>query len=289
MIENLRPLHMALSARDPQALRDRGDFTMRLTLVAAVLFGTAFAIAGEAGSAGLSVKQVSEILVKGTPGHPPDFSHQDLGYLDLSDLDFKRAKLVAANLYGADLSRANLSGADLSGANLDHAVITRTNFSNANLSNARLFDAAAYSTLEASPSEAPNFAGVNLSGAQVLARLSGVDFHGANLAHVRMGMARDQLKTPVRNDLSGCNFSGAKLTDADLHEVRLSFANLVDADLSGANLIGTDLAHADLTGTNLSGADLTGADLNGAVMRRIKGLGEAKGLADARNRDRAVY
>jgi hypothetical protein len=63
----------------------------------------------------LTVKQVSQALVKATPGNPPDFSHAELIGLDLSDLDFKGAKLSGADLLGANLSRSNLAGADLSG------------------------------------------------------------------------------------------------------------------------------------------------------------------------------
>jgi len=262
---------------------------MCLMAIAAFLLGAALASPGGAEAAGMTVKQVSELLVTASPGHPADLSRADLGFLDLSDLDFKRANLAGANLYGADLSRADLSGADLSGADLDHAVITATNFSNANLSNARLYDIAAYSTLEPSRAEAPSFAGADLSGAQVLARLTDVDLHGANLTRARLGFARDQFKTPLRNDLSGCDLSGARLTDADLHDVRLSFAKLVDADLSGANLTGSDLAQADLTGANLAGATLTGADLDEAVLRRVRGLDQARGLDLARNRDKAIY
>ena len=40
---------------------------------------------------------------------------------------------------------------------------------------------------------------------------------------------------------------------------------------------------------DLSGADLTGADLNEAVLNRVKGLGQAKGLDHARNRDKAIH
>jgi uncharacterized protein YjbI with pentapeptide repeats len=90
-------------------------------------------------------------------------------------------------------------------------------------------------------------------GAHVLARLNGVDMHGANLTGVHMGMPKDQLKTAIQNDLSGCNLSNANLTDADLQQVRLTFANLTNANLSGANLALSDLTHADLTGANVAG------------------------------------
>ena len=124
---------------------------MQFAAIVSLFFGAAFALAGNAVAASLTLKQVSETLVKAAAGGLPDFSGQDLSYLDLSELDFERARLVDANLYGADLSRANLSWADLSGANLDHAVITRANFSNANLSNAHLFDTVALRQACATP------------------------------------------------------------------------------------------------------------------------------------------
>ena len=64
------------------------------TLLIAVAFAPAVS------GARLTVRQVSEVLMKTAPGHPPDFSHEDLSFLDLSDLDFKQAKLIGANLYG---------------------------------------------------------------------------------------------------------------------------------------------------------------------------------------------
>jgi uncharacterized protein YjbI with pentapeptide repeats len=102
-----------------------------------------------------------------------------------------------------------------------------------------------------------------------------------------MGTHRDQLKTPLWTDLSGCNLADANLTDADLHGVHLAFANLTNANLAGANLASSDLTHADLTGANVAGADLTGADLDGTILR-VEGLSEVKGLEHARNWGGAV-
>src|SRR5579883_1831076 len=259
-------------------------FPMRRPVFAALVAVALLSPRGGADAADFTVEQVSEMLASATPERPADLSRADLGFLDLSDLDFKRAKLAGANLYGVDLSRSDLSGADLSGADLDHAVITATNFSNANL-----YDIAAYSRLEPSSAEAPSFAGADLSGAELLARLTDVDLHGANLSGLRIGFSAGLPRTPLRNDLSGCNLAGAKLAGADLHEVRLSFSKLEDADLSGANLVGADLTQVDLTGANLAGANLANADLDGAVLRRVRGLEQARGLDLARNRERAVY
>lgn len=62
-------------------------------------------------------------------------------------------------------------------------------------------------------------------------------------------------------ECSGCDLSGANLTEADLEN-----AILTDADLSGANLVGADLEKANLIGANLSGANLQNADLDNAIL-----------------------
>ena len=85
----------------------------------------------------------------------------------------------------------------------------------------------------------------------------------------------------VRIDLSGANFEGANLVEADLQSAELSGVTFKEADLSGANLIladlrfsgfqrarlhGTYLRAANLTAADFSGADLNGADLSGACL-----------------------
>jgi len=57
--------------------------------------------------------------------------------------------------------------------------------------------------------EASNFAGADISGARITARMSQSEMSNSSFAHAHMGIARDQLKTAVRNDLSGSNLAGA--------------------------------------------------------------------------------
>src|SRR5216683_4395444 len=209
-------------------------------------------------AADLTVQQISVVLAKASASSPADFSHRDLSYLDLSDLDFKHADLSGANLYGADLSRANLSAVKLAGANLDHTLIIAANFAGADLREVSLLDAVAFSTLEVSTAEAPNFAGASLAGAHIIARLSRANMSGANLAHIHMGAPRNRTIPPTRNALSGCN--------------------LANASLAGADLGGVDLAFADLTD----------ADLDETVLRRARGLSQAKGIDTARHHDTTI-
>jgi uncharacterized protein YjbI with pentapeptide repeats len=91
------------------------------------------------------------------------------------------------------------------------------------------------------------------------------------------------------HDLSGANFSNARLDGAILRGVTLrgaslDGASLVDADLSRADLRGASLRSAFLNGTNLTDASLADADLTGAGLSRtlladvdvsrVKGLDE---------------
>jgi uncharacterized protein YjbI with pentapeptide repeats len=262
----------------------------RVLTVAAVLLQSCW-IAGSASAADLSVKEVIERLLQSGPGREADFSALDLSYLDLSELDFRRANLAGADLFGSDLSRANMSGADLSGARLDRTVIIGTDFAEANLANASLLRPSAFSSFEIRSEESPRFAGANLSGAQVFGRFSDGDWHGANMAAVRMGTGRsERLMMPAvsRTELADCDLSGANLAGADLAGAFLVFADLTDADLSSANLKGADLSRANLTGADLTGADVSGANLDGAILTNVKGLDRTIGLETVRNRTEAT-
>lgn len=177
----------------------------------------------------------------------------------------------------------------MAGAKLDRSRVARTNFTGADLSHASLYDTVGTLTFEPSADDAPNFTGADLSGARIMARLSRANMLLAKLVDARLGVDRNELKTPKRTDLSGAILVGADLTRADLTGVLLEFADLKGANLADARLVRADLAHADLTGANLAGADLTEADLDSAVLRNIRGLDTARGLEKAHNRDKVVY
>jgi uncharacterized protein YjbI with pentapeptide repeats len=252
--------------------------------LALVLFGI-----GGAAAADLTVREVTEALMRADPLHPADFSHRDLSRLDLSGLDFTGANLEGADLYGADLTEAKFTGSRLIGARLDLAVVIRTSFAGADLSRARLVRLAASSTLEPRPDEAPSFAGANLSGATIFARLARADMHGARLEAAILG---GDERTPhtmnlTRADLAGCNLANADLAGANLAGASLRFANLAGANLARADLRRSDLSQADLSRANLAGAALAGADLDEARLAGAVGLDSTIGLAEARNLGRA--
>jgi uncharacterized protein YjbI with pentapeptide repeats len=253
-------------------------------VVGAALFATG-AVASD-----LTVREISLALAQATPDAPADFSDMDLGGLDLSDLDFRGANLAGANLTAADLTDADLSRSNLARARLDRAVVIRTKFIGADLSRTSLVWLVAFSGLEVRSDEAPNFAGADLSGARIFARLSRSDLNRAHLANARLGSDERMPKTMnlFRTELSGCNLSRADFAGADLTAALLSFADLSGATLSGANLDRADLSHADLTDADLTSATLSDADLDGAILRNVRGLAQAIGLESARNRDKVI-
>ena len=65
--------------------------------------------------------------------------------------------------------------------------------------------------------------------------------------------------TMRQQKLDGLDFTGARLSDADLSESSLRRTVFADADLSGATLRGADLRDADLRGARVDGIDLAQA------------------------------
>ena len=109
--------------------------------------------------------------------------------INLTGAKLVRAELAFAdlrrvNLSNADLYRANLLGANLTAAILDQAALTRANLSDAKLTSAKLFHADLYDA----------------------------DLSGADLTDADLNTA----------DLSETRLFGAKLTRADLADVRFS-------------------------------------------------------------------
>ena len=240
-----------------------------------------------------SAHHITNALFKAVPGERVNFSGRDLTYLDLSDLNFKGAILARSDFYGTDFTGANLSGADLSQTRLDRSVLIRADLSGANLTGATIYRPTIYSDMTSLLSDAPRFAGANLTSVRVQAELSGADFRGANLTdanfsplEVRPGQGT--LVTLSRNVLKSCDFSGARLHNANLTRAVLLFSRFTGADLSGAKLAGADLSRTDFSGADLTGADLTDADLDGANFVGAKGLDTVIGLATTHNLDRAT-
>jgi uncharacterized protein YjbI with pentapeptide repeats len=252
----------------------------RLALRALLLALPLLAAGSHGWAADLTTREVVSALFKAAPGSQPDLSGKDLRRLDLAGVDFKGANLARATLFGSDLAGANLAKANLAGAVLDRVTITKTNFADANLTQATILRPNIFSSLEAASSEVPTFAGAHLNGSQLSGRFDLVNFRGADLTGARFGPKdpRSEELITGRVELTGCDFSGALLRDANLSRSVAKYAKFARADLRGASLAHANFKGADFTGAELAGADFTGAVLEGAVFTDAVGLDRARGL-----------
>jgi len=73
-------------------------------------------------------------------------------------------------------------------------------------------------------------------------------------------------KVYVNTDLSGHNFSAAKLAGITITNVDANSAIFRQADLSGAKFTNVDLSKADLRGANLKGAQFVNVDWEEAML-----------------------
>lgn len=209
-----------------------------------------------------------------TADAPADFTRVWLNKLDLSGLDFSNTILRAASLNGANLSGSNFDGAvlsqawmigaDLSGASLVGAELFQTQLSKADLSDTNFTNARA----------AADFTKANLTRAV----FRGADF-SADMRNQSMGLMRGVLTSARGTDV---DFTGARMSRADLEFAKLPGANFTGADMSMATLGG-----ADLTGAILSGADFTNADLTATRLTDVVGTDETN-LDAAKNLNRAL-
>lgn len=243
--------------------------------------------------ADFTVRDITAALFKAKPGEPLDYSNHNLTYLDLAGLDFKGAKLAHSDLYAADFTGANLRGTDLSHTRLDRSVLIRADLSGANLSGATILRPTVYTDLNENLADAPRFAGANLTGIRVMAKMSGSDFHGADLTDAnftpREGRpGQGTITTLAKNVLKSCDFTRAIMRGVNLDRADLTFSRFNGADLRDANLTDADLSKVDFTGADLTGANLTGADLYGANLIGVKGLDTVKGLSTALNFDKTI-
>lgn len=243
--------------------------------------------------ADMSARAVTTLLFQAKSGDRPDLSGKFLAYLDLSELNFKAANLAHSDFYGTDFTGANLKGADLSHTRLDRSVLIRADLSGADLTGATILRPTIYADLSTNTNDAPRFTGANLTEVHVQAELSGSDFRGANLTRANFYPLEGRpgegtLATAYRNVLKYCDFSGARLDDANMQRAVFWFAKFNGADLKGADFTDADLSRADFSGANLAGADFTRADLDGANFVGAIGIAQAKGLDQAINLDRAT-
>jgi uncharacterized protein YjbI with pentapeptide repeats len=179
----------------------------------------------------------------------------DLAHCILAGYDLRGDNLKGANLSGANLSNADLAGTNLKGANLSSANTSGADFQGANMQGVDLTAAGPVGTFTLTVTATVDgglrlgYSTLTLWGDQ----LSGDDFHGANLQDADLA-----------GDLAvGANFGGDNLQHANLGGIDLQGADLKGANLQYADLAAADLQGGDFQGDNLRNADLAGATLTG--------------------------
>ncbi|MFK8113902.1 MAG: pentapeptide repeat-containing protein, partial [Rubripirellula sp.] len=213
----------------------------------------------------------------------------DLSGKRFRGVDFSDTWLRGCDLDGTDFRKANLKGivlpamcdAKFDGANLQEcspAGWTDCSFKKADLSDGSFYYYRGY------------FEGNDFTDATMLRMGS----DGTQLSHSIFKNANLSEAVLPRIEAVNCDFTGAKMMDANFRESDFSKSKFCRADLSGSafsesNFKGADLRkavlrHADLESCDLTGAKLDGADFTGAMLLGAKipktAEKKAKGLID---------
>lgn len=162
----------------------------------------------------------------------------------LTGANFKDATLIGASFNGAILIGANFYGADLSGAHFELTDLSNVTFELTTLSNAKVNGTILNNTIFRQ------------------CTMMNVDFSEAIMDESTI-FDRTILEGAIfaGKDLSYINFTGAKLTNADLTNTTLEHTNF-----EGAILKNADLTNAIIDeNTKFLRADLTDATLNGII------------------------
>jgi uncharacterized protein YjbI with pentapeptide repeats len=127
--------------------------TAAARLAAALTFGLMALSPGLGHAADITVREIASAIHAAANAQPVIFTSRDMSGLDLAGLNFQAATLDKVNLNGAD--RTTLIKTDLRGAKL---------------SGARMTMPAVSTTFDIDATDAPNFAGADLSHARILVR-----------------------------------------------------------------------------------------------------------------------
>ena len=107
-----------------------------------------------------------------------------------------------------------------------------------------------------------NFRLMNL----VSAKLNGANLSGADFTNAKLMLADLCELSAIETRFVGANLAGAIISEACLQKANFTDALLLGADLSGADLEGANFTAANLGGVNFTGANLRGVNFNEAVL-----------------------
>lgn len=227
--------------------------------------------------------------LKDTDLQQGNLNNATLMFASLKNADLTQASLKAANFTNANLQNANLTqaklnrrglnitqfqNADLSDANLTEANLRCANFQNANLANANLTQVSSKKckfNISLYKGELSNFL---LNGAVINTPVSDViDIFRLITYAVSEGLnsSTDSSSSSSRNapNIGGrvaefrgeTNFTNANLSGANFTKAKLDRINFSDANLNHTNLSAVELKNANLSNATVIDANLTGVEL----------------------------
>ncbi|MCX5934911.1 MAG: pentapeptide repeat-containing protein [Pseudanabaena sp. LacPavin_0818_WC45_MAG_42_6] len=107
-----------------------------------------------------------------------------------------------------------------------------------------------------------NFRLMNL----VSAKLNGANLSGADFTNAKLMLADLCELSAIETKFVGANLAGAMMSEACLQKANFTDALLIGADLSGANLEEANFTAANLGGVNFDGANLRGVNFSEAIL-----------------------
>ncbi len=216
---------------------------------------------------------LSAASLKGVSAGSSDFSQCNLSRANLRDGDFSEGHFEQANFDYSDLKSAIFSGSSMNGLSAKGAVAEKASFEacsliDANFTEARLKSVSFNDSIMTAANltdalcQRTDFSGANLSKA----KLSGAGLQDSE-ANAKTSFAQAVL---FRANLTGANWAGPCLDEANFDEAVMNKADLTGASMQRARLIRVLAREACFDNTNLEGADLTGINLLEGALRGAK-------------------
>ena len=164
------------------------------------------------------------------------------------------------NLRSITFSDNGFSGWDFSGQNLEYSfmhdmTLVGTNFANADLTDAQFVDSV-FTNADFTNAIVKNTSFYNATGLTYEQLKSTKSYQDKDLGSIGF----------YDYNLSGWDFSGQSMSDADLDHTTLKNTTFVNADLSDAYFRYTSMTNVDFRGANVEGADFSKSTYKNTIM-----------------------
>ncbi len=217
-------------------------------------------------------QRLNELLDRASPGMVVHWSHSSKTLLDLTGISARKSQLDQCDFSQVRFTGGDLRQASIGGANLGH------------LENVQL-DGATGENPEFQGLESCSFVKADIPRVECGRgyrddKIIDCDFTQARMANADLEHMEIRNTNFTKADLTEAELKNSTTSDVNFHKACLRKADLTRAGLSKAELNGADLREAELLQTDLSEANLRGADLRDA---RLIGTKLDKAIVDGAN------